>query len=432
MRQVNINRGLALDFAKNFPDQVSEALEGTSVNDVVEFIREASPQTIAPLLHHLDLAFLTRVLEHLGPAQIKPLLHQMSSYGLVRFLSQLEDMNQADYIALLEPSLRQEVSDLMHYPEDSAGYIMDPRVCTLQDHLTVTEALKKIRKFKLKISEVYVVDSDNRYQGTLSLVELALAKGRQTVASLSKSPPVWVNDTTLRQEVVELLEKKRLLQIPVLDFDQMLKGVIRQDALVAAIQDEASTDLQAMVGVSRDERALSSPFFSFKKRHPWLQVNLLTAFIAASVVGLFEATIAQFTALAVLLPVVAGQSGNTGSQAMAVVMRGLALREIRPKHWVIMFFKETRVGLMNGLGIAITTSLGVYLWSASYGLAAIICFSMITSMVIASVAGASVPIILMKLRQDPATSSSIILTTVTDVFGFFSFLGIATVLSSWL
>jgi magnesium transporter len=375
---------------------------------------------------------MSQLLGQLEKSQTETLLHRMSSYALVRFLSQEEEAKKNEYISMLPPSLREEVTDLMHYPEDSAGYLMDFHICTFQAHHTAEEALKKVRNFNRKIFEVYLVDSNNRYLGTIGLTELALANQNQKLDSLPKSSSLWVNDTALRDEVVELLEKKKLFQIPVLDFDNRLKGAIRQEALVGVLQKEASTDLQAMVGVSRDERALSQPLFSFRKRHPWLQVNLVTAFIAASVVGLFESTIAQFTALAVLLPVVAGQSGNTGSQAMAVVMRGLSLREIHPKHWIQMMLKESRVGFMNGVGISLTTAIGVYIWSGSYGLAAIICFSMITSMVIASLAGASVPIVLIKLGQDPATSASIILTTVTDVFGFFSFLGIATLLSGWL
>ncbi len=165
---------------------------------------------------------------------------------------------------------------------------------------------------------------------------------------------------------------------------------------------------------------------------PWLQINLLTAFLAASVVGLFESTIAQFTALAILLPVVAGQSGNAGAQALAVTMRGLALSEITVRHWLVVMFKEVRVGLLNGLTIALTCGIGVYLWSGSLGLVAVICLAMVVAMITAGFAGAVVPIALVRLGQDPAQSSSIILTTVTDVAGFFSFLGIATLLLRFL
>jgi len=187
-----------------------------------------------------------------------------------------------------------------------------------------------------------------------------------------------------------------------------------------------------MVGASPEERALSRVSFAVRKRLPWLEINLATAFLAASVVGLFEETIARYTALAVLLPVVAGQSGNTGAQALAVIIRGLALREIRTGDWARVCLKELQVAVVNSLAVAATTSACVWAWSGSGGLALVIGLSMIASMAIAGLAGAGVPLVLTAVGQDPAQSSSIVLTTITDVTGFFSFLGIATLLSSML
>ncbi|HEX6210814.1 MAG TPA: magnesium transporter, partial [Methylomirabilota bacterium] len=195
---------------------------------------------------------------------------------------------------------------------------------------------------------------------------------------------------------------------------------------------DVAADIQTMVGASRDERALSPVSFAVRARLPWLEINLVTAFLAAAVVGLFEATIMRFTALAVLMPVVAGQSGNTGAQALAVTMRGLALREIRVRQWTRVLRKEASVAFISGWAIALTTSAGVWLWSGSSGLALVIGVSMVISMVAAGLAGAAIPIVLTSMGQDPARSSSIILTTVTDIVGFASFLGIATLLAAAL
>jgi magnesium transporter len=223
-----------------------------------------------------------------------------------------------------------------------------------------------------------------------------------------------------------------LTTLAVVNLDNRLLGVIRHETLLAAAQAEATLDIQTMVGVSRQERALSRVSFAVRKRLPWLNINLATAFLAAGVVGAFEDTIARFTALAVLLPVVAGQSGNTGSQALAVTMRGLALREIRSRQWLRVASKEVSVALLNGITIALVTAAAVYFWSGSGGLSLVIGISMVLSMVAAGFAGAVIPMILTALGQDPAQSSSIILTTVTDVSGFFSFLGIARLLSGML
>jgi magnesium transporter len=235
-----------------------------------------------------------------------------------------------------------------------------------------------------------------------------------------------------REEVVEQLEKYKLADIPVVDVNGKLVGVIRYNALVNAVREETSADILTMVGVSKNESALSKARFVVRKRLPWLEINLLTAFLAASVVGIFEGTIAKFTALAVLLPVVAGQSGNSGAQALAVTMRGLALREIHTWHWRKVALKEIGAGFINGLAIALTTALGVFVWSRSSGLSLVIAVSMVISMMAAAVAGVIIPMVLSAVGQDPAQSSSIILTTITDVVGFFSFLGIATLLSGML
>ena len=235
-----------------------------------------------------------------------------------------------------------------------------------------------------------------------------------------------------REVVVDMFERHRVAEVPVIDFDGRLAGVVRHGALMSAVAQEIGANIQTMVGASRDERALSPVGFAIRRRLPWLQVNLLTAFLAAAVVGVFESTIAQFTALAVLLPVVAGQSGNAGAQSLAVTMRGLALREIATRNWLRVTLKEAGVGLGNGIAVAATCAAGVLAWSGSVGLAAVIGSAMVVSMAVAGIAGALVPVGLNRLGQDPATASSIILTTVTDVVGFFSFLGIATLLAAFL
>jgi magnesium transporter len=202
--------------------------------------------------------------------------------------------------------------------------------------------------------------------------------------------------------------------------------------VISATKEEITENMQAMFGAGREEQALSKVSLAVRKRLPWLQVNLATAFLASLVVGFFEDTIAKITILAVFLPVVAGQSGNTGSQALAVTMRGLALKEIRISQWFKVARKEIMVGFFNGIAVSLTTGIIVYFWASSLGIAIVIGISMVISMIIAGFAGAVIPMLLKAIGQDPATSSSIILTTVTDICGFLSFLGLATALSSAL
>jgi magnesium transporter len=298
----------------------------------------------------------------------------------------------------------------------------------------VGEALTRLRGVRRKaLRELYVVDFEGRLSGRLEIQELAVAEEDTPLRELTRPLLAVVRDMDPREDVATILQEHPMVTaLPVINQAGRLVGVIRQAGIVSAIEEETSVDIQTMVGVSADERALSTSLFAVRKRLPWLQINLLTAFLAAAVVGMFEGLIAKFTALAVLLPVVAGQSGNAGAQALAVTMRGLALREISLRHWPQMIGKEAFAGLANGIAVAATTALGVYVWSQSLGLVLVIVIAMVFSMVIAGLSGALVPILLQRFGQDPATASSIILTTVTDVVGFFTFLGTATLFASML
>jgi magnesium transporter len=262
--------------------------------------------------------------------------------------------------------------------------------------------------------------------------DLVLADPALAITAVQRPLVAAVKDLDAREDVVATLHNSPVSAVPVVNLEGRLLGVIRAAQIMDAVRAETSLDIQTMVGASADERALSSPLFAVRKRLPWLQINLLTAFLAAAVVGMFEGVIAKVTALAILLPVVAGQSGNAGAQALAVTMRGLVLREVGVRQWPRVVMKEAAVGLINGIAVAATTAIGVYVWSKSVGLVVVIVIAMIISMVAAGLAGALVPIVLRRVGQDPATASSIILTTVTDVTGFFSFLGIATLLISQL
>ena len=310
---------------------------------------------------------------------------------------------------------------------------METDIVAFNHRVTVAEALAQLRQRKKdELRYLFLLNDDLYLEGQVSLQRMALADGEQTLGSLAKPVVAVAHALDPKSEIVETLEKYKIDLLPVIDGSDHFIGVIRGKNILSVLKEDIATDMQTMVGASKDERALSSVLFAVKKRLPWLQINLLTAFLAAAVVGLFESTIAQYTALAILLPIAAGQSGNTGAQALAVTMRGLTLREITVRQWWQVTRKEALAALINGCAIALTCGAGVYVWSQSLGLSLIIALAMISSMLIAAVAGALVPIMLKRAGQDPALSSSIILTTVTDIAGFMSFLGIATLLSGML
>jgi magnesium transporter len=347
-------------------------------------------------------------------------------------LARLDDAQRESRLERLQPALSRELRELMAYPAGVAGSIMNPRVPGFRGEVTAREALSQLRASRAHVSDIFIVDSDGKLAGSVSLQELALAETGTRLEDIMTLAPARVQALAPHDELTAIAEDRRVSSLAVVDVSDRLLGVISYAELLAATQRDASADLQTMVGVSREERALSDAWFAVRKRLPWLQINLATAFLAASVVAIFEGTIARFTALAVLLPVVAGQSGNTGAQALAVTMRGLALREIRVRHWFRVARKELVAGAVNGVAVALVTAAGVLVWSRSLGIAAVIGVSMVCSMIVAGVAGASVPMALILLKQDPAASSSIVLTTLTDIMGFLTFLGFATLAAGML
>lgn len=420
-------------FLQHHPLPAQEAINLLPVADIIELLRLQSAAELVTLWDGLMPDTATTVLQRLPQANVKQILQRGDPVRLARAIVRLTVEQRQSLMALVDSARQRELNSLVQYPEDSAGSLMDPRFIPLYENLTVREALHRIRKLKPRFSrQLYLIDNDGRLQRMVEIHKLALAEGEETLVALSQPVPAVVTATATREEVVEQLEQHRITDLPVVDIAGRLIGVIRYDALMEAVRKESSVDILTMVGASRNERALSRVGFVVRKRLPWLSINLLTAFLAAAVVGLFEGTIAKFTALAVLLPVVAGQSGNTGAQALAVTMRGLALREIGTSQWLRVAKKEIGAGFINGAAIALMTSVGVLVWSSSAGLALVIGSSMVIAMVAAAFSGVIIPVILSSLGQDPAQSSSIILTTVTDVVGFFAFLGIATLLSGML
>ncbi len=420
-------------FLQLYPGDAARLLDSRPIPEIVRLLEAEPAPRAAAVFEQLTAEVSAQVLEQMARQPASQIIAALDPSRVAPLLARLDEKPRSELLALLEPASAEELLALMAYPSDSAGHMMDPRATAFRPDATAREALGRIRALRhRRIHDVYLVDQEGRLVGAVAVQELALAAPSERLVELVRGVPASVHAMAGREEVVDLLTRLKLPSLPVVDVEGRLVGVIRHEALIAAAQEEASVDIQTMVGASKEERALSDVSFAIRKRLPWLEINLVTAFIAASVVGIFEGIIAKFTALAVLLPIVAGQSGNTGAQALAVTMRGLSLREIRPRHWLRMTFKEVNVAFVNGIAVALTTSLGVYVWSRSLGLALVIGVSMVISMVAAGLAGALIPMILLALGQDPAQSSSIILTTVTDVVGFFSFLGLATLLASML
>ena len=385
------------------------------------------------------------VIEKTGPGTAEALFRKLPSQTLasllqilsirtcIAILGRFTIEEVTELLSSVEAALRTELLSLLEFPENSAGRLMNPRVAVVNESITVGDLLTQMRQEHLPRSRVvYLVNNELQLQSQLRSFDLLFADTAQPVSKFARGVTHYLLDMDPKEEVLQKMEANKAESLPVLNADFQVVGVFESAGVLDVLKEDIGLDMQTMVGASKEERALSSSLFAVRKRLPWLQINLVTAFLAASVVGVFEDTIAQFTALAVLMPIAAGQSGNTGAQALAVTMRGLTLREISTRDWFRVMRKEFASGLINGIGVAIVCGLGVYLWSRSAGLATVMALAMVISMTIAGLSGALVPMLLKRFGLDPAQSSSIVLTTVTDIAGFVSFLGIATLLSASL
>ena len=416
-----------------YPIDAGRLIERLPDRDLPGLFSGLRPDVLAGCLDYVASGRAATVFRSLEPELQKGVLQAAPPRLAVALLDALPGDECTALLDSLPRSIRADLGRLRQFDEGSAGRLLDRLYDTIRTDMTVAEALDVLRSSGAKrVRSVYVVDRSNKLVGKVDMQSMATSTADTSLGDLLEPLEGSVTVTSPRSEVVEQLERFRVDSLPVIDIEGRLLGVVRYQRLFEAVEKVATADIQTMVGASADERALSSASFSVRKRLPWLHINLLTAFLAASVVGMFESLIAQFTALAVLLPVVAGQSGNAGSQALAVTMRGLALREIGTREWRQVLSKEVRVGLVDGLALAFTCGVAVWIWSQSAGLALVIAVAMVMSMVAAGISGALVPMMLIRLGQDPATASSIILTTVTDVAGFVSFLGTATLLSFML
>ena len=402
-------------FFRSYPRDAARKLESLMPEDAAYILSSQSPMLRQRVWVNITPPAASQILPLTPDTVALDLLTALDAGPCASLISRLDDSHRERYLALMSEAQAHELRELLDYPANCAGHMMDTGVLTFSMELTVAEAMAQLTQHPATMRRrVYTLNSDLRLHGQVDLVDMVAAESTQTLAELSTSTSVFVAALDPKEDVAEKLQKDAIDILPVVDIHHRLLGIIRGANAIEVLKENIAADLQTMVGASADERALSSSFF------------------AASVVGLFENTIAQFTALAVLMPVAAGQSGNTGAQALAVTMRGLTLREITIRHWFRVMIKEAGAGFINGVAIALTCGAGVYIWSNNVGLALVLSMAMIISMTIAGIAGALVPICLKKLGQDPAQSSSIILTTVTDVAGFMSFLGIATVLSGML
>jgi magnesium transporter len=377
----------------------------------------------------MDSSELSGTVNDLDDATLAAICSSSAPDDAADLLDVLDDGRREQILGLLGATQGAKLESLLEGEEETAGSLMNTEFLALDEEITVAEAIEAIRQYPRKDSffYVYCVDAESHLVGVLSLRSLILAPPDAALKRLMVQSVVRTQIDSSPEEVAQIVSKYDLLSVPVVDLQNRLVGIVTVDDVLDVIQEQAEEDLMHLAGVDISERVTTPALESFRLRFPWLAVNLATAFLASWVVRVFQGTIEKWAALAVFMPIVAGMGGNAGTQTLTVFVRGLALGEVEWSSGFRVIIKELLVGLGNGVANGLLTMLIVGFWTGDWVLACILFLAMIFNLVIAGVAGGIVPLGLEKLGFDPAVSSSIFVTTFTDVGGFFSFLGLASV-----
>ena len=387
-------------------------------------VHSLAPHSVADLLETRPPAEGVTVLEALNPMVAQQVLHEM------------QEQHRCQIIAAAPIEKARQWMHNRQYPEDSVGWLMEPPVAVFRPTMSVRDTIEALRKLTKRafITYGYVTDEQNRLLGVLVFRDLMLGSPEAPLSEVMYKSIFALQPEMALTDAMKAAVNRHIPVYPVCDAEGRLLGLVRGQNLFEARAIEISAQAGSMVGVEKEERLSTPVIRSLKFRHPWLQINLLTAFVAAAVVGLFEHTLDRLVILAAFLPVLAGQSGNTGCQALAVTLRGMTMGDLGVGDEKRLVMKEGVLGLFNGMLVGVSAALGMFVYARMENnpnalvLSGVVWLSMVASCVTSGLCGALIPLTLRKCGADPATASSIFLTTATDVVSMGVFLGLATVL----
>lgn len=412
------------------PADQAEAFNELDQEDQAEVLPRLDVEDAAELLEQLDSEDAAEAAASLTDEKLADVLDEMDPDDAADVLGDLSPEQAANVLAQMDEEQKEDVVPLLAYEDDTAGGLMTPDFPHLRRQWTCQQAIDYLRNLHPDTESpyyLYVIDRNGKLIGVVGLRDLIVADPHSSVEQVMKDGLISVVVGTDQEEVARLFTKYGLLAVPVVDAEGRLIGVIHNDDIVEVIEEEATEDMYRLANVSDGDLQVFSPVkLTVQRRLPWLLINLGTAFLAALVISLFEKTIAILPVLATLQSMVAGQGGNSGTQTLAMMVRGLALGELEFKDIWRAMFREAGIGILHGLVVGVCVGLGVYLWKGSAYMGFILGLAMIGNMMAAGVAGTLVPLTLKLFKLDPALASAVIVTTVTDCVGFGLFLGLAT------
>lgn len=429
------------------------SLEASDYDEAKTQIKEVHPAEIARLLEaiqpkdrsilwpDIDILIQGEILKEVNEVVQSQLIGEMTVDDLVKATEKLDSDDLADLVPNLPESAvhsllltldfkhREHLNKILSYPEDSAGGLMNTDFITVRPDVTIRAVIRYLRLLKempVDTDQVFVVDRNFNYLGSLLITTILTEEPGQTIQNLINSEHSKpISAETDETEVALLFEERNLISAPVIDEKNQLVGRITIDDVVDVIRDQAEHSVMSMVGLDEDEDVFAPILLSSRRRSVWLGVNLITAFIAVYFIGLFEATLQQKIALAILMPVVASMGGIAGTQTLIIVTRGIATGRVSAANIRLLINKEVAVSLLNGFIWSIVIGLITFYWFSDLLLSFIIALAIIVNLVVAAFSGAFLPLMLTRLKIDPALAGGVILTTITDVIGFVAFLGLA-------
>ncbi len=412
------------------PADWADLLERLTPDEVARYIELIGPEAGLPAFEFVSFEYKKHLVETLSRQTLQRLISLMSPDDRADLMEDVDEPLKERILSLLFQSERNNVLNLLSYPEDSAGAYMTTEYALLRQDDTVREALEQIRlqaPRKENVYYIYVIDPTFHLVGFISLRRLIMAPPGHRIKEIMDKQVISVQVDEDIEKVAQKVMHYDFLAMPVVDGHGRLVGLITFDDLYDVIHEEAAEDMYYLANLDTDETVQSRTLRSVKLRAPWLMFNLLTALLVATTVELFSDAISKFVALAAMMPIVALVGGNAGNQSLTVVVRALAVGEISlQENWKVLI-KEVGVGMLNGFLVGGVMAIIAFLWYQNVWLSCIIWVAMTLNLVIAGLFGSMVPIALRKMKLDPALGSSIFVTTATDVGGFFIFLGLATV-----
>jgi len=448
MQSQTLNHELVRELIRTAtPDRVLRIIGRSHPADIALLFKDLAPAEVRQLFELLlSVRRAGKTLMELPPDLLPEILDLIEDEKLVKMLvwadpddevtliESLPEERRERVLALLDPDRRERVKQFIGFPEGTVGRIMTPDFLALPPNTTAQGAIDKIReRGELEtFFYLYVVDGSGKLLGVVPIRALVIAPKERTLSEMMIAEPIRGQVSMDQEAAARLVSKYELLALPIVDQEGRLGGIITVDDVIDIIDKETTEDMYKMAGLEEEDRIFSRPGLSIQKRLPWMGFNLLTAMLAAFVVGLFERTIEEAVALAIFMPVVAGMGGNGGIQTLTVMVRGIALGELAFSTTWRVVLKEVTVGIVMGAIIGTLVAFIAYLWKGNPMLGFVLALAMVINLFVASLAGTLIPLALKQLNLDPALGSGVIVTTFTDVFGFLSFLGLATIFLRYL